>query len=86
MTDDELFESMGRALGRRPGWHYEPSSTPGGLPAWGLDRGGQMTLSATVIDGVVTVYVPDSDLEVAVGGVTELVGWLDAYGDEYLAG
>jgi hypothetical protein len=86
MSDDELFESMGRALEDRPGWHYEPSTTPGGLPSWCLDPGGKVTLSAAVIDGVVTVYVPESDRDLAVGGVPELVAWLDAYGDEYLAG
>jgi len=85
MTDEELFESMGRALEGRSGWHYEPSTTPGGLPSWCLDPGGRVTLSANVVDGMVTVYVPEDDREVAVGGVRALLVWLDAFGDRYLA-
>jgi len=85
MSDDELFEWMGRALDARSGWHYEPSTTPGGPPSWCLDPGGQVTLSASVIDGVITVYVPESDRDVAVGDVAALLEWLDANGDRYLA-
>ena len=85
MTDDELFERVGQALDGRHGWHYEPSTTPGGAPSWCLDPGGRVTLSANVVDGVVTVYAPDEDREVAVGDVAELIVWLDAFGDRYLA-
>ncbi len=86
MSDDALFEEVGRALDGRPGWHYEPSPTPGLPPSWCLDPDGRITLSVNVVDGVVTVYVPESDRDVAVAGVAGLVAWLDAYGDQYLAG
>lgn len=84
MSDDELFELVGQALEDRPGWHYEPSTTPGGLPSWCLDPGGHVTLSVNVIDGTVTVYVPETDRDAVVGGVDELLAWLDAFGDRYL--
>ena len=86
MSDDELFTSVGEALQRRPGWHYEPSSTPGGPPAWCLEQAGQIVLSVSVYDGVVIAYVPQTDHDVAVDGVAGLERWLDAYGDRYLAG
>jgi len=85
MTDDELFERMGHALEGRPGWHYEPSTSPGGPPSWCLDPGGRVMLSANVIDGTVTVYAPEDDREVVVGDVAGLLAWLDAFGDRYLA-
>jgi len=84
MTDDELFDQVGRALEGRPGWRYEPSSTPGGPPSWCLDQGAQVVLSVNAYQGVVIVYVPETDREVPVGGVDELLTWLDAYGDRYL--
>ena len=86
MTDDAQFALVGRALEERPGWHYEPSTTPGGLPSWCLDPGGRVVLSVTVIDGAVTVYAPEDDREVVVGDVDALPVWLDAYGDGYLSG
>ncbi len=86
MSDDDLFDQVGRALDGRPGWHYEPSPTPGLPASWCLDPAGRVVLSVTVVDGTVTVYVPDADRDVPVGGVAELAVWLDAYGDGYLAG
>jgi len=86
MSDDALFEQVGAALGQRPGWHYEPSTAPGGLASWCLDPAGVVVLAVNVLDGAVTVYVPENDLDVPVGDVDGLVAWLDAYGDRYLAG
>ncbi len=86
MSDDELFARLGHALEGRAGWHYEPSTTPGGPASWCLDPGGHVMLSVNVVDGVVTVYAPEGDRDVAVGGVDELLVWLDAFGDSYLAG
>jgi hypothetical protein len=84
MEDDVLFEQVGRALEARTGWHYEPSTTPGGSPSWCLDPGGQVSLSVNVIDGAVTIYVPEGDRDVTVAGVDALLAWLDAFGDTYL--
>jgi hypothetical protein len=86
MSDDALFEQVGRILERRPGWHYEPSPTPGLQPSWCLDPGGEVVLSVSVIDGAVTVYSPADDRDLAVGDVSQLAAWLDAYGDGELAG
>ena len=84
MADDALFAQVGQALEHRRGWHFEPSTTPGGPPSWCLDPGGRITLSVIVVDGAVTVYVPESDRDVVVDGVDGLLTWLDAYGDRYL--
>lgn len=85
MTDDELFDRMRQVFEGRAGWHYEPSTTPGGLPSWYLDPWGWVTLSANVIDGTVTVYSPEEDRKVSVADVSAFPVWLDAIGDRYLA-
>jgi len=86
MSDDERFAQVGAALEVRAGWHYGPSTAPGGPASWCLDPGGKVVLAVNVVDGAVTVYVPENDLDVPVGDVDGLVAWLDAYGDRYLAG
>ena len=83
-ADDVLFDQVGAELTKRPGWRYEPSTTPGGPPSWCLDPGGTIALSVNVIDGTVTVYVPENDRDVVVGGVDDLLTWLDNFGDRYL--
>jgi hypothetical protein len=77
-ADDALFDRVGAALAARGGWNYEPASTPGALPSWCLDPGGQVTLSVNVVDGMVTLYLPDEDRDIAVDGIDGLLAWLDA--------
>jgi hypothetical protein len=77
VTDDELFDQVGAALGTRGGWHYEPATTPGSLPSWCLDPGGTVVVSINVIDGQVVAYLPSEDREVPLSGVDGLIDWLD---------
>ncbi|MGA2836057.1 MAG: hypothetical protein ABSF84_05620 [Acidimicrobiales bacterium] len=83
--DDELFAALGRALGDRHGWHLEPSTTPGGSPSWCLDPGGEVVLSASVVQGRIQLYLPAEDREIEVGAVADLQSWLDGNEAGYLA-
>jgi hypothetical protein len=75
--DDGLFHQVGLLLGSRRGWNLEPSTTPGGPPSWCLDSGGEIELSVSVGSGVISVYVPDSDQEIALDGLGALTSWID---------
>jgi hypothetical protein len=77
-NDDELWDRLGEALGVRPGWAIEASSTPGAPPAWCFGSGGEIDLSASVETGAIVVYVMASDAEIEFAGVDELTTWLDA--------
>lgn len=77
--DDELFDQLGRTLESRPGWRYEPSTTPGAQPSWCLDIGGQFLLSVTVIDGVHSVYLPNEDKEIDFDSEERLLAWVDEH-------
>jgi hypothetical protein len=77
--DDELFDRVGQVLASHdPGWHYEPSTAPGGAPSWCLDPGGEITVSVTVIDGVIAVYLPAEDKEIPVTDLDALTAWIPA--------
>jgi hypothetical protein len=75
--DDELFDQLGRLLGSRSGWHFEPPTTPGAPPSWCLDPGGEISLAVNVVGGSITVYLPDEDKELSLDGVAALIAWLD---------
>jgi hypothetical protein len=76
-ADDQLFDRVGEALAARGGWHYEPSSSPGGPPSWCLDPGGEIAVSVGVDGGAVVAYLPATDREVSFAGPEELLAWLD---------
>lgn len=75
--DDELFDRIGDVLGSRPGWIFEPSSTPGLAPSWCLSSGGEIELSVGVDAGNISLYLPNTDQEVAVEGLDGLMAWLE---------
>ena len=76
-TDDELFDEVGLLLKSRPGWRYEPSTTPGAQPSWCLDPNGHITLGVTVIDGIHSVYITDEDREIDFDDREGLIRWID---------
>jgi hypothetical protein len=77
VTDDELFDRVGAAVEPRGGWHYEPTTTPGSVPSWCLDPGGEVMVSVNVIGGKVVAYLPAEDRELPLSGVEGLTEWLD---------
>ncbi len=76
-VDDELFDRVGAALGARGGWRYEPSTTPGGLPSWCLDPGGEPVVSVSVVDGAIVAYLPVQDRDISFVGLDALLAWVD---------
>jgi hypothetical protein len=77
MSDDELFDEVGAAVQARGGWRSAPPPTPGALPSWCLDPGGEVAVSVNVVDGVVVAYLPSADREIRLTGIDGLVEWLD---------
>lgn len=77
--DDQAFDQVGRRLQQRPGWRYEPSTTPGAEPSWCLVRQGEILLGVTVIDGVHSVFVPEEDLEIDFSDVEGLMAWIEEH-------
>lgn len=76
-SDNELFDRIGVVLTSRPGWIYEPSTTPGAPPSWCLDSHGEIRLSVSVDHGAITVYLPNQDREIAVEDLDVLAKWID---------
>jgi hypothetical protein len=76
-ADDQLFDAVGAALSARGGWHYEPSTSPGGPPSWCLDPGGEVVVAVTVLDGLVSAYLPATDRDVTFPDRDALTAWLD---------
>ena len=75
-SDDQLFHQLGLALEPRPGWRYEPSTTPGAQPSWCLVVHEEIRLSASVIDGVHSIYLPEEDKEIDFDGREGLLAWI----------
>ena len=75
--DDAMFEQVGGLLESRPGWHLEPSTTPGAAPSWCLVADGEILLSVGVDRGRVVVFVPAEDAEHVLGGLNALIPWLE---------
>ncbi|MGA3148632.1 MAG: hypothetical protein ABSF33_14335 [Acidimicrobiales bacterium] len=82
-SDDDLFDQMGLTLKDRPGWRYEPSTTPGAQPSWCLTGDGEILLSVTVIDGVRSVYLPNEDVEIDFDNSEGLMAWIDENEDRF---
>ena len=76
-ADDLLFDRVGEALTTRGGWHFEPSTSPGGSPSWCLDPGGVVVVAVSVVEGRVVAYIPARDREVAFTDAEGLLVWLD---------
>lgn len=81
---DDLFDQVGHLLRSRPGWRYEPSTTPGAEPSWCLDPGGEVTLSVCILDGKICVFRPDIDRELYLASLEALSAWIEANEARYL--
>ncbi len=82
----DLFDQVGDVLTPRGHWIYEPSSTPGVAPTWCLDHQGKLVLAVEVDGKAITVYLPETDLEIPVDGIDGLVAWLDENEARFAAG
>jgi hypothetical protein len=82
--DDELFDHIGEILQSHPGWRFEPSATPGAPPSWCLDVHGEITLSVNVDHEAITVYLPETDQEIAFDGIDGFAAWNEANEGRFL--
>jgi len=78
-ASDDLLDQVARALGPRPGWRLEPSSSPGGPPAWCRYDSGKLALSIDVGDSGLAVYEPEWDRVTPLADVAALLAWLTAH-------
>jgi hypothetical protein len=76
---ESLFDQVGAALMARPGWRYEPSTTPGAAPSWCQVCEGEIELSVSVEGDAISVYRPDRGTEIAVDGIPALLAWIDQH-------
>ena len=76
---ESRFDQVGAALTARPGWRYEPSTTPGGAPSWCLVGQGEIELSVSVEGDAISIYRPDREAEVTVDGIPALMTWIDQH-------
>jgi hypothetical protein len=77
--DESLFDQVGAALTARPGWRYEPSTTPGAAPAWCQVCEGEIELAVSLEGDAISIYRPDRDEEVLVDGIPALMTWIDRH-------
>jgi hypothetical protein len=76
---ESRFDQVGAALMARPGWRYEPSTTPGAAPSWCQVCEGEIVLSVSVEGDAISIYRPDPEAEVAVDGIPALLMWMDQH-------
>jgi hypothetical protein len=74
---ESRFDQVGAALMARPGWRYEPSTTPGAAPSWCQVCEGEIALSVSVEGDAISIYVPDRGTAVAVDDIPALMTWID---------
>lgn len=77
-SDDELWRQTAQLLRRRPNWVVQAVSTPGLPTHWCFGRGSSAEVSVRVEGGSINVYLGEEGHPVPLGGVDELVAWLNA--------
>jgi hypothetical protein len=63
-------------LGGRPGWRLEPRSTPGATPLWCFVFGGKIEFSVTADSDSISLYLMETDQEIAFKDADGLSAWL----------
>ena len=77
-VDAALFEEIGRLLQDRRGWGLEPSTSPGAAPSYCFSPEHEVELSVSTRDGVICLYMPRTDEELAFVDVPALAAWIEA--------
>jgi hypothetical protein len=75
----DLRKDVVELLRGRPGWRLEQRTTPGASPVWCYVVGGEIEFSVAVEDGVIRLYVMDTDQEVLLADRDELTTWMQTY-------
>lgn len=71
-------------IGGRPGWRLEPRSMPGASSLWCFVCDGKIEFSVTADDGLIHLYVMETDREIIFKSSDELVTWLRTHRAEAL--
>lgn len=82
--DADLWKAVDHLLGRRPGWRFQPRSTPGATPVWCFGPEADPVLTVSVDDGAIVVCPESGDPEVTLPGGDELFRWLSDHWPEAL--
>ena len=82
--EDEQWRDLGRLFQGRPSWSLQAMSSPGSPPAWCCSLSGEVELSVTVEEGLFRVYVMETDQDVSLASIDELVAWLNEHKDGIL--
>lgn len=81
---DSLFDQVGHILEPRPGWQYEPSTSPGAESSWCVSPGGEVTLSVCVLGDRICVFLPEIDRELYLPDLDALGAWVEENEPRYL--
>jgi hypothetical protein len=79
---DQSRQHLVDLLRGRPGWRLEPRTTPGATPLWCFVANGRVVYSVTAEQGIIRLYVMESDQEVAFRDVDGLRAWLQEHRPE----
>ena len=79
-------KEISELLGSRRGWRLEPRTTPGAAPLWCFVDDGEIEYSVTVEDGVVRLYVMQTDQDLVFQSSEELTAWLSEHRADALEG
>jgi hypothetical protein len=74
---DGLWKQLDQLLQRRPGWRFQAIASPGAPPVWCFGAEGAFELSVTVSKDLICIYEVESDHEVRLEDIGELVAWLN---------
>ena len=75
----DLRKDVVALLRGRPGWRLEQRTTPGASPVWCYVVGGEIEFSVAVEDGLIRLYVMDTDQEVILADRDELTAWMQTH-------
>jgi hypothetical protein len=79
---DQPRQQLVDLLRGRPGWRLEPRTTPGATPLWCFVANGRVVYSVAAEDGLIRLYIMESDEEVAFRDVNGLTAFLQEHRPE----
>ncbi|MHB1783173.1 MAG: hypothetical protein ACYCTE_10905 [Acidimicrobiales bacterium] len=73
------WKQVVQLLERRPGWHLQARPSPGAPPAWCYGSASEVELTVTVERDAIRLYLVQTDEDVELESVSDLVAWLTAH-------
>ncbi len=75
----EAWKQVVQLLERRPGWHLQATPSPGAPPVWCFGPASEVELTVTVERDAIRLYVVQTDEDVDLESVSDLVAWLTVH-------